>query len=210
MPEVLKRVEAVKRFREQSRAAGTRALADTPRRFHVENFPAGGFLVVPRVSSGRRAYVPMGFSDDKGHTLFSDLVKIAPYANLYHFGVLSSTMHMAWVRTVGGRLKSDFSYSSGIVYNTFPWPDSPAEKQRKAIEDAAQEVLDARVAHPGSSLADLYDPNAMPSDLAKAHQKLDKAVDAAYAVEAGQKTWEGDLERVKFLFRAYRDLLASK
>lgn len=210
MPEVLKRVEAVKRFREQSRDAGTRALAATPRRFHVENFPTGSFLVVPKVSSERRAYVPMGFSNDKGHTLFSDLVFIGRDATRFHFGVLSSAMHMAWVRTVGGRLKSDFRYSSGIVYNTFPWPDSAGEKQRKAIEDAAQAVLDARAAHPGSSLADLYDPNAMPPDLAKAHQKLDKAVDASYATEAGRKTWEGDLERAKFLFRLYRDLMASK
>lgn len=208
-PEVLKRIEAVKRFRERSSDAGTRALAATPRRFHVENFPTGSFLVVPKVSSERRPYVPMGFSNDKGHTLFSDLVFIGRDASLYHFGVLSSAMHMAWVRTVGGRLESRYRYSAGIVYNTFPWPASPSEKQRKAIEEAAQAVLNARAAHPGSSLADLYDPDAMPDNLAKAHLKLDKAVDAAYAAEAGQKTWEGDLERAKFLFRLYRDLAAA-
>lgn len=206
MPEVLKRVAAVRKFREESRRPQTVAVARTPTRYFVENFPTGSFLVVPEVSSERRLYVPMDFSNDQGQTLYSNLVKLAPDATLFHFGVLSSAMHMAWVRTVGGRLESRYRYSSGIVYNTFPWPNSPSEKQRKAIEDAAQAVLDARTAHPGSSLADLYDPDAMPDGLAKAHLKLDKAVDAAYAMEAGQKTWEGDLERAKFLFRLYRDM----
>lgn len=209
-PEVLKRIASVRKFREASRRPQTVAVARTPTRFFVENFPTGSFLVVPEVSSERRAYVPMGFSNDQGHTLYSNLVKLAPDATLYHFGVLSSAMHMAWVRTVGGRLKSDFRYSSGIVYNTFPWPDSPNEKQHKAIEEAAQAVLDARAAHPGSSLADLYDPDAMPSDLAKAHGRLNKAVDAAYAPESGQKTWEGDLDRAKFLFQSYQALVSTQ
>ncbi len=129
----------------------------------------------------------------------NNLVFVVPQASLFHFGVLSSAMHMAWVRSVAGRLKSDYRYSKDIVYNNFPWPDSPTDKQREAIEKAAQNVLDARAGHPGSSLADLYDPVAMPPGLRKAHQALDKAVDATY----GKKTFTSDAERAAFLFELY-------
>ena len=137
------------------------------------------------------------------------------HATLYEFGILSSTMHNAWMRSVGGRLKNDFRYSAAIVYNNFPWPDlpeklepnqpqTPTHKAQTAIEKAAQAVLDARAQFPGSSLADLYDPLTMPPALLKAHQQLDKAVDAAYALCGGKKTWKNDAERVAFLFTLYQ------
>ena len=127
-------------------------------------------------------------------------------AGLYHFGVMVSTMHMAWVRAVCGRLKSDFRYSAGIVYNNFPWPVDATDTQRAAIETAAQGVLDARAQFPQSSLADLYDPLTMPPALVKAHQALDRAVDAAYVPSGGKKSWASDAERVAFLFELYQRL----
>lgn len=197
MPEAMKRVEAVRKLRLASKSAPTRKLADTPTRFHVENIPDKPYLVIPEVSSERRYYIPMGFMEAK--TLSSNLVKIVPHASLFHFGVLSSAMHMAWLRHVCGRLESRYRYSKDIVYNNFPWPSEPSDKQREAIEHAAQGVLDARATHPDASLADLYDPVAMPPDLMRAHQALDRAVDAAY----GQKTFASDAERVAFLFELY-------
>lgn len=124
---------------------------------------------------------------------------IIPDPHKYSFGVLSSQMHMAWMRSVAGRMKSDYQYSNQIVYNNFPWPSNPTDKQKAAIEDAVQWVLDARAAHPAASLADLYDPIAMPPDLHKAHQALDKAVDVAY----GKRRFTSDAERVAFLFELY-------
>jgi len=197
MPEAMKRVEAVRAYRLASKSAPTRKLADTPTRFHVENIPDKPYLVIPEVSSERRDYIPIGFIDAK--TLSSNKVKIIPHATLFHFGILTSAMHMAWMRYTCGRLKSDYQYSIGIVYNNFPWPDSPTDKQREAIEKAAQAVLDGRANHPSASLADLYDPVAMPPDLRKAHQTLDKAVDVAY----GKKGFISDAERVAFLFELY-------
>ena len=146
MPEVMKRVEAVKTFRLASKSEPTRKLAATPTRFHVENIPSGRFIVIAKVSSERRHFVPMGFAQPS--TLCSDLLFLMPDALLYHFGVLTSTMHNAWVRYTCGRLESRYRYSKDIVYNNFPWPDTPTDKQRGAIEAAAQGVLDARAAHP--------------------------------------------------------------
>jgi len=197
MPEAKKRVEAVRKFRLASKSAPTRKLADTPARFHVENIPKKPYLVIPKVSSERRSYIPIDFMDAK--TLCSDLVFIMPHATMFHFSILSSAMHMAWVNHVCGRLKSDYRYSKDIVYNNFPWPSDSTDKQKAAIEEAAQAVPDARAAHPDASLADLYDPIAMPPDLRKAHQALDKAVDAAY----GKKSFASDAERVAFLFELY-------
>jgi hypothetical protein len=167
MPEAMKRVEAVRRFRLASKSAPTRKLADTPTRFHVENMPQHECLAIPEVSSERRSFIPIGWLP--GTTLASNLLKVMPQATLYEFGTLCSTMHNAWVRYTCGRLKSDFRYSAGIVYNNFPWPESPTDKQRAAIETAAQGVLDARALFPPSSLADLYDPLTMPPALVKAH-----------------------------------------
>jgi hypothetical protein len=198
MPSVIHRIEAVKRFRAASRSTPTRALAATPTRFHVENMPRGTSVVIAKVSSERRAFVPMGFID--ADTLCSDLLFVMLDATLYHFGILTSTMHNAWVRSTCGRLESRYRYSATIVYNNFPWPESPTDAQRAAIESAAQAVLDTRALFPGSTLADLYDPLTMPPALLKAHQKLDAAVDAAY----GRKGFKTDAERVAFLFELYQ------
>ncbi|WP_342129006.1 DNA methyltransferase [Hydrogenophaga sp. OTU3427] len=214
MPEAMKRVQAVQRFRQQSKRASTVKIAATPTRFLVHNMPDQPYLVMPEVSSERRPFIPFGF--EQPATLCSNLVKVAPEATLYHLGVLSSTMHNAWVRYTCGRLKSDFRYSKDIVYNNYPWPDlpadaapgTPAHKARAAIETAAQGVLDARAqfqqGDQHASLADLYDPLTMPPALLKAHQKLDAAVDAAYALCGGKKSWKNDAERVAFLFELYQ------
>jgi len=130
----------------------------------------------------------------------NDQVLLVPGADRGHFGVMSSTMHNAWVRYTCGRLKSDFRYSKDIVYNNFPWPETPTDVQKQKIESAAHAVLDARAAHPNASLADLYDPLTMPPNLVKAHQALDAAVDAAY----GRKGFKNDAERVAFLFELYQ------
>jgi hypothetical protein len=204
MPEAMKRVEAVRAVRLASKSAPTRKLAATPTRFHVENIPDSHYLVIPGVSSERRPFIPVGFMAPD--TLCSNLVLMAADASLYHFGVVSSTMHMAWVRTVCGRLKSDFRYSAGIVYNNFPWPVDASDAQREAIATAAQGVLDARAAFPDATLADLYDPLSMPPALVKAHQALDRAVDAAYVPSGGRRAWASDAERVAFLFELYQRL----
>lgn len=200
MPEVMKRVQAVKAFRLASKRALTQKVAATPTRFYIENIPKNSYLVLPEVSSERREFIPMGF--EKPSTLCSNLVRVATGATLYHFGVLTSTAHNAWVRSTCGRLKSDFRYSTSIVYNNYPWPTAPSDAQRQAIETAAQAVLDVRASFEGQSLADLYDPDVMPPELRKAHQRLDKAVDAAYGYKGGAD----DAARVAFLFGLYQQL----
>jgi len=215
MPESMKRVQAVKALRLASKSPPTQKLADTPTRFHVENIPNTPYLLLPEVSSERRAFIPFGF--EQPETLCSNLVKIAPGATLFHFGVLTSTMHNAWVRAVCGRLESRYRYSKDIVYNNFPWPDlpqksepnqplAPASQAQAAIETAAKAVLDARAQFPTSSLADLYDPLTMPPALLKAHHKLDAAVDKAYQLCGGKKSYASDAERVAFLFQRYQQL----
>lgn len=198
MPEAMKRIEAVKNFRLASKSAPTRKIANTPTRFHVENMPHENYLIIPEVSSERRLFIPIGFESPK--TLCSNLVKIAQKIKLFHFGVLSSTMHNSWMRAVAGRLESRYRYSSGIVYNNFPWPENPTEKQKQNIETAAQTVLDARAQFSESTLADLYDPLTMPPVLLKAHQHLDKTVDAAY----GKSNFQTEAQRVAFLFELYQ------
>ena len=178
MPESMKRVEAVKQFRLASKREVTRLLAETPREFAFSNISQGSFIVVPEVSSERRKYIPIGFLSPD--ILCSNLVKIISDATLYHFGVLTSSVHMAWTRAVCGRLKSDYRYSSTLVYNNFPWPDA-TDDQKSAIEKLAQTILDARALFPDSSLADLYDPLTMPPELLKAHRDLDRAVLKLYA-----------------------------
>jgi hypothetical protein len=199
MPEVMKRVNAVKRFRLASKSPPTQKLAQTPTRFHVENIPSKEYLLIPEVSSEKRALIPMGFISPS--ILASNLVKVATGASKYHFGVLSSTMHNAWVRAVCGRLESRYRYSKDIVYNNFPWPGNPSATARSKVEEAAQGVLDARAAFPQSTLADLYDPLSMPPALVKAHQRLDAAVDATY----GRRTFKSDAERVAYLFGLYQE-----
>jgi hypothetical protein len=197
LPEVMRRVEMVREFRLNSVSPSTRKLAAAPALFRDKNRPES-FIVIPTVSSERRPYIPMSFFS--GDTIVGITCLFVPNANIYHFGVLSSIMHMAWMRYVCGRMKSDYQYSKDIVYNNFPWP-CPTDKQRKTIEEAAQEVLDARNLFPTSTLADLYDPLAMPSKLAKAHQKLDKAVEKAYGRE-----FDDDNQRVAYLFEVYQSL----
>lgn len=212
MPEAMKRVEAVRQFRLASKSAPTRKLAQTPTRFHVENMPTSTYLLIPRVSSERRNYIPIGFIPPD--TFTSDSALISQAATLYHFGILTSAMHMAWMRAVCGRLESRYRYSAGIVYNNFPWPfcepkaeDASVKRWTDAIEKEAQAVLDARARFPDATLADLYDPLTMPPELLKAHQRLDAAVDAAYAAAAGgKKRYASDAERVAFLFGLYQRL----
>jgi hypothetical protein len=177
MPECMKRVENVREYRLASTRNSTVKLADKPTRFAGENMPKGTYVVIPEVSSERRRYIPMGFMTPD--IMCSNLVKIVPNATLYHFGVLTSNVHMAWVRAVCGRLKSDYRYSKDIVYNNFPWC-TPTDEQKLKIEQTAQGILDARALYPDCSLADLYDEVAMPPELRKAHQQNDKAVMQAY------------------------------
>lgn len=199
MPHCMKRVEAVRDFRLSSKSAGTRKLADRPTRFHVENMPTGNFIVVPEVSSERRRYVPMGFMTPD--VLCSNLVKVIPNATLFHFGVLTSNVHMAWMRAVCGRLKSDYRYSKDVVYNNFPWP-TPTEAQKAKIEQTAQAILDARALYPDCSLADLYDEVTMPPELRKAHQQNDKAVMQAYGFWGKLNT---ETECVAELMKMYQE-----
>ncbi len=202
MPEVLKRAELVKKFRLDSVAPSTQKFAATPTLFRDRNRPET-FIVVPRVSSENRPYIPFGFFDK--NSIVSDTCMSIPNGNQYHFGVLMSKMHMAWVKYICGRLKSDFRYSKDIVYNNFPWPDNLTDKQIFAIETATQKVLDARLQFPNSSLADLYDPLTMPPDLIKAHNELDKAVDLAYRPQA----FTSEANRMVFLFELYEKYTAD-
>lgn len=202
MPHCKKRVENVRELRLQSKSEGTRKLADKPTRFHVENMPDGASIIIPSVSSERRKYVPMGFIE-KG-VFASNLVLIIPNATLYHFGILESNVHMAWMRAVCGRLKSDYRYSKDIVYNNFPWPSASGE-QLQRIEQTAQSILDVRVKYPESSLAVLYDPVLMPADLRKAHQDNDRAVMQAY----GFSTKMTESECVAALFEMYAKITTT-
>ena len=203
MPECMKRVQAVREYRLASTSAPTVKLADRPTRFHVENFPKGNYIVIPEVSSEKRKYIPIGFLTPD--IFCSNLVKIVPNATLYHFGVLTSNVHNAWMRAVGGRLKSDYRYSKDIVYNNFPWPEA-TEGQRAAIEQTAQAVLDARAKYADCTLAQLYGDKAyLFPELVEAHRENDKAVMAAYGF--GMKMTES--ECVSELFRLYEKISVS-
>lgn len=177
MPLVLERVQLVRDFRLSSKKAATRKQADTPTLFTENRQPSEDFIAIPEVSSGTRRYIPMGFLHPD--TICSNKLQILPGASIYHFGVLMSNVHMAWMRTVCGRLKSDYDYSAKIVYNNFPWP-VPTEKQKAKIEQTAQAILDARALYPDCSLAVLYNEVTMPPELRKAHQVNDRAVMEAY------------------------------
>ena len=198
MPLVMNRVQLCKEDRESSPDAGRRKLADTPTLFRETNNPTD-YIAVPKVSSERRRYVPMGFLHDD--TIPTDLLFIIPSATLYHFAILESNVHMAWMRAVCGRLKSDYRYSKDIVYNNFPWP-SPTPEQKARIAEAAQAILDARALYPDSSLAELYDPTLMPKELLQAHRQNDRLVMAAYGF--GAKMTES--ECVAELFRRYGEM----
>lgn len=198
IPPIAKRIAKVAETRLNSSRPTTIALASTPSIFGEIRQPETDYFVIPEVSSENRYYVPVGrlpketIASNKLYTISTD--------SLFVFGIVQSSMHMSWMRTVCGRLKSDYQYSAGIVYNNFPWPESPSDKQKQVIETAAQAVLDARAQFPEASLADLYDPLTMPPVLLKAHQTLDKAVDTAY----GRTNFKTEAERVAFLFELYQ------
>lgn len=202
LPNVLKRVEAVKKFRLDSVAPSTQKFAATPTLFRDRNQPET-YILIPSTTSENRKYIPLGFfgKDD----IANNSCHTVPNGNLYHFGILMSAMHMAWVKSVCGRLESRFRYSKDIVYNNYPWPETPTDKQLKAIETASQKVLDARLEFPKSSLSDLYDPLTMPPVLIKAHNELDKAVDLAYRPQP----FTSEANRMVFLFELYEKYTAD-
>ena len=201
-PLIMERIKKCKESRENSIAEGIRKFADTPTLFaQITQPPNVDYLIIPRVSSEKRKYVPVGFMT--ADTIVSDAVQIVPNAELYEFGVVISNVHMAWMRTICGRLKSDYRYSKDIVYNNFPWP-TPTGEQKAKIEQTAQAILDARALYPDCSLADLYDELTMPVELRKAHQANDKAVMQAYGF------WgkiNSESECVAELMRMYQELV---
>ena len=193
MPFLAKKIKQVKEFRENSKSS--QQFAKTPWLFR-ETTIAKQYIIIPKTSSENRKYIPMGFIED---AITSSSSLMINDAEIYHFGILTSLMHMSWVRYICGRLKSDFRYSKDIVYNNFPWPENPTDKQKDAIERAAQKVLEARAKYPNSNLAALYDPLVMPPELTKAHNELDKAVDLAYR----SQSFPNETKRIEFLFELY-------
>lgn len=202
--EVMRRLEAVRQMRLASSAAPTRALAEKPYLFFSTPQTDSNYLCIPEVSSERRRYIPIGFMDK--NVIASNKLLIVPDATLYHFGVLTSNVHMAWTRTVCGRLEMRYQYSGATVYNTFPWC-TPTDEQKAKIEETAQAILDARALYPDSSLADLYDETTMPPELRKAHQNNDKAVMAAYGFNVKTMT---ESSCVAELMKMYQKLADDK
>ena len=203
-PTVMARVESVRQFRLNSSASATRKFAEIPTLFCQIAQPDTDYIIVPSVSSERRRYIPMGFMSPD--IIISNLAFLIPNATLYHFGVLTSNVHMAWMRAVCGRLKSDYRYSKDVVYNNFPWP-TPTDAQKAKIEQTAQAILDARVLYPDSSLADLYDETTMPVELRKAHQNNDRAVMQAYGFDVKTTT---ESSCVAELMKMYQELAKNK
>lgn len=206
MPLCLERVKAVREYRLASPSTGTIKIADKPTRFHVENMPKGNYIVIPEVSSQKRKYIPMGYMDS--NSLCSNKLRLMPNATIYEFGILESNVHMAWMRVVCGRLKSDYDYSIKIVYNNFPWP-TPTEQQKAKIEQTAQAILDARALYPDSSLADLYDELTMPPELRKAHQANDRAVMDAYGFTRGTAARTSESACVAELMKLYQQKVSE-
>ena len=202
-PSILKRLEAVRVWRSESERENTRKIADTPYLFAEIRQPDSDYLAFPTVSSERRRYIPIAFLSKD--VIASNQIYIIPNASLYSFGVLTSEMHMAWVRSICGRLESRYRYSANLVYNNYPWPEAVSEEKRKKIEECAQVVLDVRAKYPDASLADLYDPRTMPADLVKAHRDLDRAVDLAYRPQQ----FPTEAKRMEFLFELYQKYTAG-
>ena len=200
--EIRRRVDGVRTFRLASKKKKTRESAATPSLFGEIRCINTDFLAIPEVSSERRYYIPIGFLPNK--VIASNKIQVIPGATLYHYGILASTMHMAWMRQVCGRMKSDYSYSAKIVYNNYPWPENLSEKQRAAVESKAKSVLNIRKQFSDEPLSVLYDPLSMPPALVKAHAELDRAVDLCYRPEK----FESDRQRVEFLFALYEKLTA--
>ena len=202
LPKVMERVEAVKQTRLASPAESTRKYAAYPTLFRQIAQPDSDYLAVPEVSSENRTYIPVAFVSKE--VICSNTVQFVPNASVWHFGVITSSMHMAWMRQVCGRLESRYRYSNTLVYNNFPWPTDATDAQRQKVEECAREVLAARERYPGSTLADLYDPVSMPPPLAKAHAALDRAVDRCYRKDPFQT----DRQRVEYIFALYEQLAA--
>ena len=200
IPEIYERVKNVRAFRLASSKAKTREDAARPTEFAENRQPKSQYLAMPKTTSERRAYIPIAIFDER--VIVASEIFTIINSQIYDFGVLTSSMHNAWMRYTCGRLKSDFRYSAGLVYNNFPWPQDVSDAKHQAIETCAQAVLDARTQFPDSTLADLYDPLTMPPTLLKAHRKLDAAVDAAYT----RKKFTGDADRVAFLFEQYQKI----
>lgn len=200
MPEVMKRIELVKKYRQNSKSKQTNKLADTPTKFHIENMSNSEYIIIPEVTTGRRQYIPIGFV--KPEIVCSNLVKMIPNATLYEFAILTSSMHMAWTRAISSFMGTSYRYSIKVVYNNFPWPDVN-ENQKQKISILANDILKIRDIYSKSTLSDLYDPLSMPPDLMKAHQKLDRAVEKLYS---SQKL-KSDTDRVKLLFEMYEEII---
>ena len=200
LPKIRERIAAVRAYRESSKSTPTLKLAKTPTLYHVNVLPTAPFLVIPQVSSERREYIPIGWLEPP--VIPSDKLRLLPDATLADFALLTSAMHMAWMRTVTGRMKSDYMYSVGVVYNAFPTP--PKNSDRSKLEPFAQAVLDARAAHPNATLAALYDPDLMPPNLRRVHQRLDRAVDRLYR----GKGFSNERERIEHLFMLYEKIIA--
>ncbi|MBI2259328.1 MAG: class I SAM-dependent DNA methyltransferase [Flavobacteriia bacterium] len=200
---VTQRVENIRKLRLGSNRRATQSLSAFPTLFGEDRQPKSEYVLIPRHSSENRKYIPMGFFDE--NSIASDSCSFIPNAKLYHFGILMSAIHMSWVKYICGRIKSDFRYSNELVYNNFPWPENPSDKQIKSIETLAKKVLDIRLQFPNSSLANLYDPLTMPPVLVKAHQELDKAVDLSYR----SQTFTSDANRMEFLFELYEKYTAD-
>lgn len=198
LPMVLERIEKVKQFRLASQKEPTRKKAETPTLFAEIRQPNSEFVIIPRHSSENRKYVPFGFFEKE--VIVSDSCNCVPKASKYHFGILTSEMHMVWIKYTCGRIKSDFRYSNTLVYNTFPWPQNQPKQKTQGVEKLAQQVLKVRERYPKSSLADLYDPLTMPPDLVKAHQDLDKFVDTCYRPQP----FATEMQRIEFLFDLYK------
>jgi hypothetical protein len=194
-------MQKVKAFRTKSKRTSTLTIADYPDKYNAEVIPDRAFLCIPEVSSERREYVPIGWLTPP--TIPSNLVRVLVDADPWHFGILTSRMHMSWLRYIGGRLKSDYRYSIGIVYNTFPWPQA-TDRQQDHVRQLAQDVLNARALFPNVTLADLYDITVMKPELRRAHRALDASVDSLYR----STRFHGDRERVEHLFTMYERLLS--
>jgi type I restriction-modification system DNA methylase subunit len=200
---IRERVEAVKKWRSNSNRPTTKKLADTPTLFAEVRQPRTNYLAFPTLSSENRKYIPIAFLSPD--IIASNQLYVLPNATPFHFGILTSTMHMTWIKSVCGKLESRYRYSASIVYNNYPWPENPTEKHIKSIEIAAQKVLDTRAEFLNSSLADLYDPLTMPPSLVKAHNELDKVVDSAYR----QQAFTSEANRMEFLFELYEKYTAD-
>ncbi len=208
---IMSAIQKVKEVRESSKREATRKLAETPYLFGEIRQPDTNYIIVPRVSSELRRYIPIGFMTSD--IIASDAVQIIPNTTIYHFGILTSNVHMAWMRAVCGRLEMRYRYSNTIVYNNFPWCE-PTDVQKSKIEKTAQGILDARELYPECSLADLYDDLTMPPELRKAHQENDKAVMEAYGFykkdENGKRFWLTESETVAKLMGMYQEKVSGR